>query len=336
MSYKATTLILTAVLLVSAAATAHARQTKAPRHIQGRVLSAQGTPVDEAEVCARPLNPIPGGFPCARSDAAGRFSIPIEVSETYYLTAKKEADGYPDSYQAFYRVPFLHLPEVVVADGQPPPEVTLQLGFQAARLKGSITDAETNRPVKEASLRLCRLEPPRYCSKFYPLTVEGGYSLLAPPAPLAMEVSAPGYEDWAAPGHLQITPGSEMELDVALRRAQPGSPRAAALPAPRQTAPAEGAVFEHYPRTTVLEWAAVPGAASYTVEVEYFYPCAGADCPKTAPHQLNGDPPQFGLEATRYEFNFAGAQRGRWRVRAVDAQGRAGAKSPWSSFRYKN
>nr|MDQ3806007.1 hypothetical protein [Acidobacteriota bacterium] len=144
------------------------------------------------------------------------------------------------------------------------------------------------------------------------------------------------YEDSTAAEPLQITPGSERELDVVLRQSPAGSAGAAALPAPRQTAPAEGTVFEHYPRTTVLEWAAVPGAAGYAVEVEYFYPCPDADCPKAAPHQLNGDPPQFGLEATRYEFNFVGATRGRWRVWAVDAKGRAGAKSPWSSFSYKH
>lgn len=333
MIYKATThLLAAAALLLAAAGRGPAQEPAATHHIKGQVLSAQGSPVAEARVCARPLSPLRGRLPCEFSDAAGNFSIPVPPNETYFITAGKEADGYPDSGSPFYRVPFVNLPEVIVSDGQAPPEVTFHLGYPAARIHGHITDAETGQAVADTRVRLCRLETPRYCFTLDPRAPDGRYRVLAPPAPLTLSVSAPGYEDWAGEGPLRLAPGSEREVNVALRKSQPG---AAALPAPKQTAPADGTVFNHYPRTTLLEWAPVPGAASYTVEVEFFNVCGPVACPETSPHQINGDPPQSGLEATKYEFNFIGAQRGRWRVRAVGADGRAGAASPWATFVYK-
>lgn len=332
---EATRLAAAAALLLAAAARGPAQQPQSASHIRGRVLSAQGESVAGVRVCARPLSPLRGRLPCELSDPAGNFSIPVTPNETYFLTAGKEADGYPDTGSPFYRVPFVNLPEIIVVEGQAPPEVTFHLGYQAARVGGRVTDADTGQPVAGARVRLCRLETPRYCFSFDLRAPDGRYSVLAPPAPLALEVSAPGYEDWGGAGPLHMAPGSERELSVALRKSRPGAPGASALPAPRQTAPAEGAVFEHFPRTTVLEWEAVPGAASYTVEVEFFNVCGGAPCPETSPHQINADPPQSGIEGTRYQFHFIGAQRGRWRVRAVGAGGRAGASSPWATFVYK-
>ncbi|MDV7399582.1 hypothetical protein RZS08_49670, partial [Arthrospira platensis SPKY1] len=51
------------------------------------------------------------------------------------------------------------------------------------------------------------------------------------------------------------------------------------LTAPQQLAPPDGSVFNNYPRTTTLQWAPVPGAESYTVEVDCFHCCqAGSWC----------------------------------------------------------
>jgi hypothetical protein len=336
MKYTATFLMLISAVLLTLAAAAPAQEPEATHHIRGRVLSPQGTPVAEVRVCARPLGGLRGRLPCEPSDGAGNFSIPVAAGETYFITAGKEDEGYADSGSPFHRVPFVNLPEVIVAAGRPVPEVTFHLGYPSARIQGRVTDAETGQPVPYVRVRLCRLEAPRYCHTIESRWPDGHYRVLAPPAPLAMLVTSPGYEDWTEEGALRLAPGSERELDVALSKSRPGAPGAAALPAPEQIAPADGTVFSHYPRTTTLEWAPVRGAASYTVEVELFNVCGGAPrCPETSPHQLNGDPPQSGLEATRYEFNFIGAQPGRWRVRAVGPDGRAGANSPWSTFVYK-
>jgi hypothetical protein len=39
-------------------------------------------------------------------------------------------------------------------------------------------------------------------------------------------------------------------------------------------------------------------------------------------------------QATEYQFEFPGAQPGRWRVWAVDGRGKEGPKSDWRTFRY--
>jgi YVTN family beta-propeller protein len=101
--------------------------------------------------------------------------------------------------------------------------------------------------------------------------------------------------------------------------------------APVQLAPADGTVFDHFPRTTKLRWSPVPSAASYTVEIDCFHCCqAGKWCTdvdrtyKLVPN----------VRETGYTFGFAGAQPGRWRVWAVDVEGKEGPKSVWWGFRY--
>lgn len=349
MKYQAC-LRLTAATLMLAAPVA-AQQPAVERHIAGRVLSAQASPVAEVEVCARPIVAFHPRYgrrpPCVQTDAEGRFSIPVEVSGTYFMTAKKESEGYPHSQHVFYRVPYLHLNTLVVADGESPPAVTLQLGPPVAQLTARIIDAETGLPVNSARVRLCRTESPKYCATFdqdgpsvrYAVGPDGRYTVVAPPSPVAVEVMAEGYEDWAAPEPLRLTPGGRSEVNVTLRRPGRGpAPSVLPAPAPKATVKkplTKSAFFGHTMRMTVLEWAPVPGAAGYRVEVEYFNCWPEADCPETEPHELAGDPPQYGIEETRYEFTFIGAQPGRWRVWALDEKGRAGAKSAWVTFQLR-
>ena len=108
------------------------------------------------------------------------------------------------------------------------------------------------------------------------------------------------------------------------------------LPAPVQLSPAEGAVFDHYPRVTKLSWSPVEGAVSYAVEVDS---CAGGvkdkqACLNPQPLRIKSNAPTSGIVNTAYEFTFGGMQTGRWRVRAVDKEGREGFKSSWRQFIY--
>jgi len=103
------------------------------------------------------------------------------------------------------------------------------------------------------------------------------------------------------------------------------------LAAPAQLSPANGSVFENYPRTTRLQWSPVPGAATYTVEIDAYDVGSGRWF-----SDLAGKP--WGLvpniKETSYTFDFVGAQPGRWRVWAVDANGQEGPQSGWWEFRY--
>lgn len=100
------------------------------------------------------------------------------------------------------------------------------------------------------------------------------------------------------------------------------------LAAPVQLSPASGTVFNNYPRTTTLQWSAVTGAASYTVQVYYYQPgdttCTGGAQDYLTPNITN----------TTYTFEFVGAQPGCWRVWAVDAAGRQSSMSGWWEFSY--
>jgi len=111
----------------------------------------------------------------------------------------------------------------------------------------------------------------------------------------------------------------------------PNNPPGSTLEVPQQVSPADGSVFNNYPRTTTLEWTSVSNAASYTVELDCYHCCEAnkwcSDVGKTWIIVPN-------LQTTSYTFQFVGAQPGRWRVWAVDASGREGAKSPWREFRY--
>ncbi len=101
-------------------------------------------------------------------------------------------------------------------------------------------------------------------------------------------------------------------------------PLNAALAAPVPSAPADGSVFNQYPRKTELSWNPVQGAVSYAVEVEFQ---SGSSW-----HSLFT---RDDIRSVRYTFNFVGAQPGRWRVWAVDSKGNAGVKSDWRTFVYK-
>jgi hypothetical protein len=111
---------------------------------------------------------------------------------------------------------------------------------------------------------------------------------------------------------------SEQYVDVSFTwEAGPAPPAT-----PTQLAPADGSVFDHFPRETTLSWTSVPGAVSYSIETQFF----GGSWSSGA---SAGD-----IASTSYTFDFVGAQPGRWRVWATNAAGEDSPKSPWWTFEY--
>ncbi len=103
------------------------------------------------------------------------------------------------------------------------------------------------------------------------------------------------------------------------------------LRAPAQVYPAEGSVFQHFRRHTVLVWDRVPEAASYSLEVDCFHCCRrGEWCTDIGQTWMIRD----GLLSNVFDFSFVGAQPGRWRVWSVDAAGSRSEPTPWRTFRF--
>jgi hypothetical protein len=101
------------------------------------------------------------------------------------------------------------------------------------------------------------------------------------------------------------------------------------LPMPALVSPADGAVFDVYPRKTRLEWQPSANAVTYVVQLGI------ADVSK--PGQWFDFPlPRRGSSSgkTTLTINFPGMQSGRWRVCPADALGRLGVCSEWRTFRY--
>jgi tetratricopeptide (TPR) repeat protein len=102
---------------------------------------------------------------------------------------------------------------------------------------------------------------------------------------------------------------------------------APSMPAPTPLSPNNGEVFSHFPRNTTLKWSPVAAAVSYHVQVDYSY---------NGIWDSENGKPEVLLTVTdaEYQFDFVGAQPGRWRVRAVNADGVPGPFSTWRTFRY--
>jgi hypothetical protein len=103
----------------------------------------------------------------------------------------------------------------------------------------------------------------------------------------------------------------------------------ATIPVP--ISPPDGATFDIYPRVTTLKWQPVPDVASYEVEVEAYSRFPPTPGWFTHPGQW----PTF-VSNTQYQFQFVGAQPGRWRVTAILRNGVHSQPSAWQGFTYTN
>lgn len=109
----------------------------------------------------------------------------------------------------------------------------------------------------------------------------------------------------------------------------PEGPVVTQLEAPTLLSPGNLTIFNHFPRTTSLLWSSVSGAAIYQLQVDYGWNCSAID----ACLNWSGENEYYDrlLEQTFFVFDFVGAQPGRWRVRAIDSNGKLGL---WSQYRY--
>ena len=264
------------VMLLSSAALTQTTQQKS-LVIKGKVLDDQGRPVSGVVVNASPDGGLRGRVPSAPSDARGEFAIAVYKSDGFSVTASKLADGYASTANPFYYPTEDAFAHVFVREGKASPFATVRLGPKAGTVAGRIVDAATGRAIEDVQITLCRAEAPKYCHRPAGKYAGGEFNIPVPAAPFTVAISASGYKDWYGteagdqqPVPVQVASGATRVLSVSLERlpARGENANSSVLGAPVPLLPIDGAQFNHYPRTTRLEWSAVPGAASYSVELE--------------------------------------------------------------------
>lgn len=330
--------LTTALLALSFSAAAFAQSELI---VTGRVVDESKQPVAGAYVTVSPTGPLKGVQPNTTADNRGQFSVVVHQTGEFFVSAHKVAANYPSTANLFY-YPYPDPSALVtVIPDQPPPVARVNFGPKAGTLVMNIVDAETNQPIKGVRISFCRVDAPKYCHRFSASTRNGRVETLVPSAPFTIEVSAEGYADSYGETEremqsLRVPSETIKEMSVPMRKSSVDSE---SLPAPKIISPVDGSVFWNtpYPRSLTLEWAAVPKAATYTVEVEVcdWEPPDGGTCKKATPLVRWRQAPPSGIEGTTYQLTFPGTQPGRWRVWAVDANGRPGAKTPWALFLYK-
>ena len=300
--------------------------------IRDKVLDSGGIPVERALVSALP-DSLSGRPPTALSDKDGKFAIEAYKGGRWTLNVTR--DGYPTTFNAFLYPDAKWRPEVILTEKNEVSFVNLPMPDRPGILKVRITDKANRKAVGETRVKLCRLESPGYCYTIVRTPVNGAVEIYAPAASFTVSISNDRYDDWTEKIIGGVRTGEVRELAVSMtdELSRDGN----RLAAPPPVSPADGTVLSGFPRLTRLQWDPVPGAVTYIVDLEYcdfedpFRPVGG----KCYPLDHFRNPPTSGITDTGYEFNFLGAQPGRWRVWAVDADGRLGKKSNWYKFFYQ-
>lgn len=168
------------------------------RTIEGVVVDKDDQPIADANVCAWGTA-MAGILPCGQSKQDGHFVIDVHGRGTYTITAEKPEQGYPQAIWGFYGKRFAEFQRVIVGDTVTVPPVIVKLGPKAGRVIFRILD-ETNKPLEQGSITVCRVGEPRSCWSKSAAFPGGKYELLTPDVPFTVQ-----FETWEAVGWLKRT-----------------------------------------------------------------------------------------------------------------------------------
>jgi len=347
--------VLFGIAAVAFLAVSSPAQTPIDYRITGKVFDESNQGVERVRVCAIPAPADYIKLPqveCALSDSQGNFQIRTGRPSHFRIIAEKSAAGYQSPQYEFYRNPTLAPPpEVTLSETNPTANLSIPLGPKNGALIVTMIDATSNLPVENARISMCQVNNPRICTGGVYKNRDGLFKVVAPHVQFTLRISAEGYEEWWAPNGLgksnaiSVPSGSQIELSSALHRKPEFANRPMSeaekqplinLPAPVLLSPADRVEFRVYPRHTKLEWQPVEGAAYYLVEIDV---CDGRDrelreCVNPGPFSVTRNLGPVKVVGTTYEFDFVGAQPGRWRIWAVDGKGQEGFRSPWRLIFY--
>lgn len=165
--------------------------------VLGRVLDADGRPVEKVIVTAENMALPARNLPRAETNRDGEFTIAGLRPGRYELYTRKEEDGYPRTEFNLYDFGPPN-PQVTVNSRQTAQGIIVRLGPKAAFLTGQVIDAVTRKPLKHADITVRRVDlPDRFLRTGLSLPVElGEFKLLVPCVGFTVKVTEKGYEDW--------------------------------------------------------------------------------------------------------------------------------------------
>jgi hypothetical protein len=324
-----------------------------PYSITGEVHDSDGKPAARVAITAQQIDATSATQrPLSRSalsDANGRFAIKLDRPGKYRLIYQDDAHAYVAQYLPFFRDPNNPPPQVVITEAAPTAQVNISMS-RNGMLIGEAIDAQTQFPIDNMTFTLCHAENRSVCWNSSRKSADGNFSIPTPFAPFTLRIGSAEYEDWFGlvgndpKTQISVPAGTRTSLKLVMKRKPEAFNHVISerekhagidLPAPQPMSPDDNQIFDIYPRVTRLEWGAVDGAVSYAVEVDYCqFRRNSHECfdPQTliSPAIRTAS----NILSTSYEFRFVGAQPGRWRVWAIDKDGRDGFKSAWRTFVY--
>ncbi len=321
-------------------------QTSHGSSVSGTVIDERGERAAGVLVCAYGRNSMRNTCVVSRPD--GTFDFNSDSRGSSFLVPEKRRADHISPWLPFFRDPSVGLTEVNFGVGESNSDVIVRLPPKNGFLTGKVVDGPTGLPVDNARFQLCHVANPRICHSTDAKSADGNFRMPAPHVSFFAKVTAKGYEIWSSSeggASMMVRSGDVLDRTIVLRRKPEFMGRAmhesekregVHLPAPDQIAPADEAKIDIFPRSTRLEWNSVAEAASYFVEVDICYggEPAGKGCVNPQTWRVGSVPATPDTSVYSFDFNFVGAQPGRWRVVALDSKGIEGFKSPWSIIFY--
>jgi Carboxypeptidase regulatory-like domain len=167
-------------------------QAQGPGRITGNVVSEDGQPIANANVCISTTGKSNNTVTMCNdvTDQAGHFEIQHVAMGSFLVNAVKEEDGYAGLNQPD------HQNKVVLTLQEPTANVTIKLGPKAGMLIGTVRDSVTGKPVDNILVHYMPATDERAGSGTASGYMGGKFNLNLPTAEFIVFVSAAGYETW--------------------------------------------------------------------------------------------------------------------------------------------
>ena len=192
--------------------------------LEGVVTGSDGKGIPNCSVYAIPANAMNKVPAKTISDKSGHFKFSGLASNTYYLDAAKEEEGYIFSLFSFFVMPGQDKPKVRLSLGEAKDKIVIKLGAKAAYL--DITYREPEGSHSKVDLTFVRPDMPGY----YKRSFFAGESVPVPPVPFRFWATDEKNRRWTYRGVndtdlIELHPGEHIEIEIVFAADSSGRPQ---------------------------------------------------------------------------------------------------------------